>query len=76
MPKKSRYLLVFKVTGTLTHDDYEMINPMLDKALEGVKHPNINVFIDLSKFDGWELRAAWDDLKIDIVCVYKLVVCI
>ena len=39
---------------------------MIDSALEGVKDPDIKVFIDGSDFEGWELRAAWDDLKLGL----------
>jgi len=60
------FLLSLKATGKLTHEDYEKINPMIDSALEGVKDPDIKVFIDGSDFEGWELRAAWDDLKLGL----------
>ena len=39
---------------------------MIDSALEGVKDPQVKVFIDGSEFEGWELRAAWDDLKLGL----------
>ncbi|PCI71437.1 MAG: STAS/SEC14 domain-containing protein [Gammaproteobacteria bacterium] len=57
------FFLSLKVVGKLTHKDYERINPLVDAALEGVSEPKINVFIDASKMEGWELRAAWDDFK-------------
>ena len=57
------FLLKIKAVGTLTHDDYEMMIPMIENAIEGVKHPNIKVLFDATEFEGWELRAAWDDFK-------------
>jgi len=60
------FLLSFTAIGKLTHEDYEKITPVIDAALEGVKESNINVFADISELDGWEIRAAWDDLKIGI----------
>jgi len=60
------FFLSLKATGKLTHKDYEKINPMIDSALEGVKDPQVNVFIDGSEFEGWELRAAWDDFKLGL----------
>ena len=39
---------------------------MINSALEGVKDPNIKVFIDGSEFEGWELRAAWDDFRLGL----------
>ena len=60
------FFLSLKATGILTHEDYEKINPMIDSALEGVKDPTVKVFIDGSELEGWELRAAWDDLKLGL----------
>ncbi len=57
------FFLSLKVQGKLTHADYNRINPVVDAALEGVSEPMVNVFIDASKMEGWELRAAWDDFK-------------
>ena len=62
----SEFLLSLKVVGKLTHDDYQIITPMIESAIAGVEEPRINLFIDCSEFDGWELRAAWDDLKLGI----------
>ncbi len=60
------FFLSLKATGKLTHEDYEKINPMIDSALEGVKDPQVKVFIDGSEFEGWEMRAAWDDFKLGL----------
>ena len=60
------FLLSFVAVGKLTHEDYEMITPVINSALEGVKEPNLNVYADISQLDGWELRAAWDDFKIGL----------
>ena len=62
----NEFFLSLKATGILTHEDYEKINPMIDSALEGVKDPTVKVFIDGSELEGWELRAAWDDLKLGL----------
>jgi hypothetical protein len=56
--------LSLKATGKLTHSDYELITPMLDSALEGVRSPRIRAFLDMSALEGWEPRAAWDDFKL------------
>ncbi len=62
----SDFFLSMKAVGKLTHADYEKINPMIDSALEGISDPKVKVFIDGSELDGWELRAAWDDLKLGL----------
>ena len=62
----SHFFLSLKATGRLTHEDYEVITPMIDSALEGIKEPVVDVYIDCSELEGWELRAAWDDLKLGL----------
>jgi len=56
--------LSLKAIGTLTHADYEVITPMIDSALEGIRGARINAFLDMSELEGWEPRAAWDDFKL------------
>lgn len=58
--------LSLKAVGTLTHDDYTIINPLIESALEGIKQPEINVLVDGTELQGWELRAAWDDFKLGL----------
>ena len=60
------FFLTLKVAGKLTHADYQIITPMIDSALEGVSLPKIKVLVDAFELDGWELRAAWDDLKLGV----------
>ncbi len=49
--------------GKLTHKDYEMMVPLIENSLLGVKEPKINALIDAREFEGWDIKAAWDDLK-------------
>ncbi len=58
--------LELKVTGKLTHQDYQTFVPVLENALAGVKDPQINALVDCLALEGWELRAAWDDLKLGV----------
>jgi hypothetical protein len=60
------FFLSLKAVGTLTHADYQIITPMLDSALAQVKQPKVDVLIDGTELDGWELRAAWDDFKLGL----------
>lgn len=55
-----------RVQGKLTHEDYARITPMLEAAMNAVDHPRANVMLDASEFEGWELRAAWDDFKLGL----------
>ena len=60
------FFLSLKAVGKLTHKDYETINPLIDSALASVKTPHVNVLIDGTELEGWELRAAWDDFKLGL----------
>jgi len=62
----SDFFLSLKAVGKLTHNDYETITPMIDAALKEVSMPKVRVFIDGSELEGWEIRAAWDDLKLGL----------
>lgn len=64
--QEDRICLSLKVVGKLTHEDYQAISPMLDSALEGVETPNIYALINGIEFEGWDLRAAWDDFKLGL----------
>ena len=61
-----RLLLTLSVCGKLTHEDYQVITPMLDAALEGVTQPEVYCLVDVRALDGWELRAAWDDMQLGL----------
>ena len=63
---QNHFFLTLKVTGKLQHGDYEVITPMIEAALEGVKDPKVKVFIDCTELEGWEIQAAWDDFKLGL----------
>ncbi|VUD64777.1 hypothetical protein TDB9533_03399 [Thalassocella blandensis] len=58
--------LSLKAVGKLNHQDYKKITPMIDAALHCVNDPKVKVLFDASDFDGWELRAAWDDFTLGL----------
>jgi hypothetical protein len=60
------FFLTLSVSGKLTHEDYEELTPMLEAALATVHAPKVRVFIDAIELEGWEPRAAWDDLKLGL----------
>ena len=62
----SDFFLTLKLSGKLSHEDYEKITPMLDSALIEVKQPHIRALVDLTELEGWELKAAWDDFKLGV----------
>ena len=58
--------IAMKAFGKLTHQDYQSMTPLLDSALAGVSEQSLDLVLDLSEFEGWELRAAWDDMKLGL----------
>lgn len=60
------FFLTMRAVGKLTHEDYEVITPMIDSALSSVDSPKVKAFFDVTEMQGWELRAAWDDFKIGL----------
>lgn len=55
-----------KAVGRLSHEDYLAITPMLEAALSRVEGRGMRVLLDARELEGWELRAAWDDLKLGL----------
>ncbi len=58
--------LTLKATGKLTHQDYQVITPMIDAALKEILFPKIKALVDITEMQGWELRAAWDDFELGL----------
>ncbi|WP_418357529.1 MULTISPECIES: SpoIIAA family protein [Shewanella] len=63
---ENAFFVTLKAIGTLTHEDYQIITPMLEGALSQVKQPKVSLFLDATELEGWELRAAWDDLQLGL----------
>ncbi len=58
--------ITLKATGTLTHQDYEVMVPMLEQAIQAIKvipNTKVNMLLDATEFTGWQVQAAWDDFK-------------
>ena len=55
--------VTLKATGKLTHGDYTVMVPMLSQAITSMPNVKVNMILDATEFEGWELEAAWDDFK-------------
>ena len=66
--KRSQKKLFIELTmiGKLRHEDYETFVPLIDKALKEAKKMEVDLLVDMRDFKGWELLAAWDDMKYGI----------
>ena len=55
-------VVLLRVSGKLTTDDYEIFVPELEKWIE--RHGKIRILFDMVEFHGWTVSAAWEDLKL------------
>jgi len=63
---KKRLFIEITMIGKLTHEDYQIFVPMVDKALKKAKAIEADLLVDMRKFKGWEFMAAWDDFKFGV----------
>ena len=61
--REDYFFMQVKIVGTLTHEDYQKRLPILKYTLNNTDNPKVKVLVDALEFQGWELRAAWDDYK-------------
>ncbi|WP_174873059.1 STAS/SEC14 domain-containing protein [Vogesella oryzae] len=55
-------IVAVRVSGTLHDADYRLLEQLMDKALH--HHQRLaRLYIQFEDFHGWDLHAAWDDLK-------------
>ncbi len=54
-------ILAFKATGKLTDADYKQFLPVLEEMIRN--NGRISLYIEMQAFEGWEAKAAWDDLR-------------
>jgi len=57
-------LLEVRVSGKLTHDDYQHFVPAFERLVQ--QHGKIRVLFVMTDFHGWEAGALWDDIKFDL----------
>lgn len=61
IPVSEKNIFAFRVSGKLTDDDYKSFLPRLDALIQ--EHGKLSLLFELDNFKGWDLDAAWDDLK-------------
>ncbi len=54
-------ILAFKATGKLTDADYKQFLRVLEEMIRN--NGRISLYIEMQDFEGWEAKAAWDDLR-------------
>jgi len=63
VPNNAALDVTLKATGKLTHADYTVMVPMMQQAIQSIPNVKVNMLLDATEFEGWELEAAWDDFK-------------
>ena len=53
-------VFAIKASGKLTDEDYQTFLPRLEALIR--EHGKISLLVELEDFEGWEAKAAWDDL--------------
>lgn len=64
LPTGSPEILAFKFSGKLHDEDYKTFVPLVDAAVEA--HGKIRMLAHFDHLQGWDMHAAWDDLKFGI----------
>jgi len=60
LPESQDNILGIKMIGKLTDDDYQKV--LIPKMKQLMKaHEKLKVLLQFEDFDGWELKAGWDD---------------
>ncbi|MGH8094924.1 MAG: STAS/SEC14 domain-containing protein [Chthoniobacterales bacterium] len=57
-------VLEVKVTGELTHGDYQSCVAAFERLLR--QHGKLRVLYRLVNFRGWDAAALWDEIKFDV----------
>jgi universal stress protein A len=55
------HIIGIRASGRLTDKDYKEFLPELEKLIN--REGPLSLYVDMENFEGWEPKAAWDDLK-------------
>ena len=64
LPESAGDLVCLKGLGKLTDEDLKDMMPRLEAVIAA--HSRLRLLADLTEFDGWDWRAAWDDVAFGI----------
>lgn len=57
-------IIAIRLSGKLLHQDYQQFLPVLEKLIED--RGGIRCLLEMTDFQGMELRALWDEIKFDV----------
>jgi ABC-type sulfate transport system substrate-binding protein len=63
-------VLTVDLVGTLAKEDYR---PLAEEFLRlATKYGKIRVFLDMTRFHGWDMAALWQEIKFDVQHLNKM----
>lgn len=57
-------IIAAKAIKKLTKTDYDKLLPLLISKLK--QFPKIRMYFEMDNFEGWELKALWEDVDLDL----------
>jgi hypothetical protein len=63
LQQKEGNLIATKATEKLTEVDYNKLLPLLNNKVQ--QYQKIRWYFEMEDFDGWELKAFWEEIKFD-----------
>jgi len=51
------------LSGKLHHRDYQVMIPVIERAIEAAAGKELDLLVDMRNFEGWSFEAALDDMK-------------
>jgi len=64
IPLNESHIYAFEIRGKLHAQDYEILRSKIERQLK--KESPISLLIKVKQFEGWTLKAMWEDLKLGI----------
>ena len=52
-----------RLHGKLTHEDYQVMIPVIERAVEAAAGRELDLLVDMRDFAGWTWEAALDDMR-------------
>ena len=52
-----------RLHGKLTHEDYQVMVPVIERAIEAAAGRELDLLVDMREFAGWTREAALDDMR-------------
>ena len=64
LEKSKGKVIGFELSGKLHDEDYQVLVPEVEKVID--REGSVRLLLHLVDFQGWDLHAAWDDMKFGV----------